>query len=299
MQTNPVATIPSDSVGIRNAKGRLHLDFSYQQAEQRTILARCEQQPPLRVIRAFPLNDGGALVHLHNVSGGVLGGDQLEISVEVGEQAYAQLTSTSATRLYRSRPHTPPARQTMTIKVGDGGLLEYLPDPLIPFAGSRYQQTTSIELGNDAGLFWWETVSPGRMARGELFAYDLLHLDLDIATQGKPLAIERVRLEPQHRPLTSPARLGLYRYFSSFYICRVGLPEATWSSLERTLSELAQQLSHPGDSIWGVSTLTAHGLIIRALSCHGRDIAPGLLAFWRETKRTLYGREAIPPRKIY
>lgn len=299
MQGNPLATIANDRDGSRNVRGCLHLEFCYQQTEQRTRLEHSEQQPPLRVVRAFPLEDGAAMVHLHNLSGGVLGGDQLEMTIEVGEQACAQLTSTSATRIYRSRPHTPPARQTTTIKVRDGGLLEYLPDPLIPFAGSRYQQVTRIELGNDAGLFWWETVSPGRLARGELFAYDILHLDLDITTPDKPLAIERVRLEPALRPLTSLARLGSYRYFSSFYICRVGLPEATWSSLERSLSELAQHLSQPGESVWGVSTLTAHGLIIRALSCHGRDIAPGLLAFWRETKRTLYGREAIPPRKIY
>jgi urease accessory protein len=299
MQGNSVATIPGDSRGSHNVKGRLRLDFTYRQASQRTSLARCEQQPPLQVIRAFSLEDGGAMVHLHNLSGGVLGGDQLEMSIELGPQAYAQLTSTSATRLYRSRPQRPPARQTTTVKVGDGGLLEYLPDPLIPFAGARYQQVTSIELGDDAGLFWWETISPGRMAHDELFAYDLLQIDLNITTRNKPLAIERVKLEPQLRPLTSPARLGFYRYLSSFYICRTGLSEAAWSRLERTLSALAQQLSHPGDSVWGVSTLTAHGLVIRALSCHGRDIAPGLLAFWRETKRTLYGREAIPPRKIY
>ena len=258
-----------------------------------------EQQPPLKVIRAFPLPEGGALVHLHNLSGGVLGGDHLEINVELGPRAYAQLTSTSSTRLYRSTPDAPPATQTNLIQVGEAALLEYLPDPLIPFAGSHYHQRTHIELANDAGLFWWETIAPGREARGELFDYQQLHLGFDITARGKPLAIERIQLEPHQRRLPSLVRLGPYRYFSSFYICRVGLEAPYWSRLESELSLLAQQHSIAGEIIWGVSSLVAHGLVIKALSSQGRAITPGLLTFWRTARRALYGREALPPRKIY
>jgi urease accessory protein len=266
---------------------------------RRTELAVCEQQPPLKVIRAFPLAEGGALVHLHNLSGGVLGGDRLHLAVEVGPGAYAQLTSTSATRLYRTHPDAPTAVQTGLFRVERGGLLEYVPDPLIPFAGSRYQQQTQIELSADAGLFWWETVAPGRVARGESFEYELLQIGLDISAQGKPLAIERLRLEPGRRRCSSLARLGPYCYFGSFYVCRVGLDAARWLHLERELSELAQKLTRPPEIVWGVSTLVAHGLLIRVLSRQGREIPLGLMAFWRAAKLALYGREAIPPRKLY
>lgn len=73
--------------------------------------------------------------------------------VDVGNHAYVQLTSTSATRLYRRHADAATALQTNVIQVQEGGLLEYLPDPLIPFAGSSYQQQTRIELAHDAGLF--------------------------------------------------------------------------------------------------------------------------------------------------
>jgi len=280
-------------------KGRLHLHFVYDQTVQQTRLVVREQQPPLKIIRAFPLAEGGALVHLHNLSGGVLGGDQLQIAVEVGPQAYVQLTSTGATRLYRSLPQAAMAVQTSDIQVGEGGLLEYLPDALIPFAGSRYRQQSRIELAAGAGLFWWEMVAPGRAARGECFEYEQLHIELYLSAQGKPLAIERVKLEPQCHPLSSLARLGPYHYFCSFYICRVGLQAARWSSLEKELSIVAQKLSRPGEICWGVSTLVAHGLVIRALSCQGREIATGLMAFWQAAKLALYGQDAIPPRKVY
>jgi urease accessory protein len=280
-------------------QGRLHLEFVYDQPRQQTRLAVSKQQAPLQVIRAFPLDDGGSLVHLHNLSGGVLGGDQLTLSVEVGAGAYAQLTSTSATRVYRSRPEMCPAFQENTILLREGALLEYLPDPLIPFAGARYRQRTQITLEHDAGLFWWEVITPGRVARNEVFDYDMLQMELAIIAQRRPVAIESFKLEPHHRVLTSPARLGAYRYTCSFYICRVGLAATRWSGLEQELSQLACQLTRPGEISWGVSTLVAHGLVIRAVSKQGREIAPGLQAFWHTAKLALYGQPAIAPRKIY
>lgn len=259
----------------------------------------CEQQPPLRVVRAFHLDDGTALTHLHNLSGGVLGGDQLEIEVEVGPRARVQLTSTGATRVYRHRAGMPDALQQTRVHVGTDGLLEYLPDPLIPFAGARYQQATRIDLAPGAGLFWWEQMAPGRAARGEVFAFERVGLALDLTAAGRPLALERASLEPQMRPLTSLARLGAYRHLATFYICRVGLDAGEWLALEAQLNEVADQLALPDEVCWGVSTLPAHGLVVRGVSCSGRTLTSGLATFWRVARRTLYGEEPVLPRKVY
>lgn len=258
-----------------------------------------EQRPPLKIIRAFPLPSGGALVHLHNISGGVLGGDQLEIEIDVRRDAYAQITSTSATRIYRSHPASPHAQQTTQVKVAENGLLEYVPDPLIPFAGARYRQQTNITLAQGAGLFWWETVAPGRTARGELFDYDMLQIGCEVSAAGRPIAIEQIKLEPHRQRLSSLARLGPYNYFCSFFICKVGLEPTHWLQLEKDFNAIAQQLTVPDEIRWGVSTLTAHGLVIRALSKRGTALPAGLLTFWRAATQALYGREAIPPRKVY
>lgn len=290
---------PPSSLPLHPFTGRLRLCFARVRGTEQTVLTTCEQQPPLKVVRAFPSGGGAALVHLHNLSGGVLGGDQLEVVIEVGPGASAQITSTGATRLYRCRQGTPVATQQNKVKVDKNGLLEYLPDALIPFAESRYSQETAIELATGAGLFWWEIVAPGRAARGELFAYRLLQLRLDLTVNGVMLTQERVRLEPARRALSSPARLGPYRYFSTFYICREGLESTRWLALERELAELARRMSRPAEISWGVSTLPAHGLAVRALGVKGRAIASGLLAFWQAAKLRLYGQAAVPPRKVY
>ena len=62
--------------------GRLRLRFEARGVRNQTILAESEHHLPLRIVRAFQLDDGGSLVHLHNLSGGVLGGDHLELAVE-------------------------------------------------------------------------------------------------------------------------------------------------------------------------------------------------------------------------
>ena len=278
--------------------GRLSLQFDYDSGALRTHLQVIEQRQPLKVVRAFDLPGGAALVHLHNLSGGVITGDKLSLNITVGAGASAQITSTSATRIYRTRPQARPAESTTLVQVKENALLEYLPDSLIPFAGAQYSQRTSVHLSNGAGLFWWETLAPGREARGEVFSYNSLRLAFDLRVAGIPFAIEHSDLNPPLRPLNSPARFGSHRYLSSFYICRAGATDAIWSTLEKQLLDVAERLSSPV-IIWGLTRLPAHGLVVRALSQNGRDIASGLVAFWRVAKQTLYGREAVVPRKIY
>src|SRR5260370_4133125 len=109
--------------GMQQVEGRLKLNFSSDR-ERQTRLREREQRPPLQVIRALPLSTGGALVHMHNISGGVLGGDQLTLEVDVEQGAHAQLPSTNVTQLYRNRPDVPVSKQIGTFTVREGALLE-------------------------------------------------------------------------------------------------------------------------------------------------------------------------------
>ena len=82
------------------------------------------QDPPWKVVRAFALPISGSLVHLNNVSGGVVAGDRLALDVEVEAGAAAQITTTGATRLYRHRAGAGDSEQRATFSVGAGALLE-------------------------------------------------------------------------------------------------------------------------------------------------------------------------------
>jgi urease accessory protein len=290
--------IGPDIPGPSRVRAAMHLDFSRDFATGSTFLAASFQQPPLKVVRAFSLEDGGALAHLHNASGGLLGGDNLALEINLGCRTSVQLTTTGATRIYRQRPEFSPTTQQNKVTVGEGALLEYLPDALIPFADAHFQQSTSIDLAAGAGLFWWEILAPGREARGELFEYEQFEMRTRVSALGRKIAMENICLRPAARDVSSISRLGPYRYIATFYMCRVGLGESEWRALEDRLHDFAGSMALRDEVLWGISSLVAHGLVARCLARHGRDVLPGLHTLWREAKLRLYGREAVPPRKV-
>ena len=83
----------------------------FENSHDATVLRVKQQQAPWRVIRGFPCAAGETLAHLHNVSGGVLDKDDLRLQIEIGPDARAQITTTGATRVYRSRSVDAVSRQ--------------------------------------------------------------------------------------------------------------------------------------------------------------------------------------------
>jgi urease accessory protein len=235
-----------------------------------------QQDPPWKVIRAF-----GPLVHLHNVSGGILAGDHLSLNVEAA--APMLITTTGATRLYRHREGAADSRQDLHFSIADSATLEYLPDPLIPFAGSRHSQRTSISLGRNSTLIWWEVLA-------QTFAFEHLRISSAIDICGKPALREDFRLEPSKRPLTSLARMAQSTHLASFYVLKEGQTSAFWQ-------DLVSNLQAPDN--WGITTLAAGGVMARALSVTGRNIPKELAALRNAASLFLTGIPALPPRKVY
>lgn len=234
------------------------------------------QDPPWKVIRAF-----GPLVHLHNVSGGILAGDRLALDVEVA--APMLITTTGATRLYRHRAGAEDSSQRAKFFIREGATLEYLPDPLIPFAGSRHSQHVSIELERGATLIWWEVLA-------NTFAFERLEIASAVDICGRPALRENFVLEPSKRPLTSPARMGGSTHFTSFNVFSEGKTSAFWSMMVDRLREVAPES-------WGVSALASGGVTARALSSRHH---PAVLNELRNAASLLVsGRPAVPPRKVY
>ena len=257
------------------------------------------QDPPWKVVRAFRQPVGESLIHVNNISGGVLAGDRLALEVVVNAGAAAQITTTGATRLYRHRPGVCDSEQTATFWIGEGARLEYLPDPMIPYAGSRHAQRTAVHLAPGASLFWWETLAPGRLAAGEAFAFERLHIESEIRAVDRPVLMENFLLEPSARPPAVTARMRDYSYLASLYVCQEGRPVAFWRDLEDRLTEAARTRTRPGEAMWGASALVSDGVVVRGLSASSRFIPAALIDFWRLARQAVTGDDPTPPRKIY
>jgi urease accessory protein len=255
------------------------------------------QDPPWRALRGFSNPSGEALVHLHNVSGGILGGDNLHLEVVLTPNAQVQITTVGATRIHRHRPGRPDASQTARFHLANSSLLEYLPDPLIPFAHSRFTQNSEIHLSEDAGLICWETIAAGRIFHGESFAFDDLSINTSIHSPIGPIALERYQLSPSLQPIHSPARMGPFLYSATMYVCRANA-SLRWLPLENQLNEIARGLSGP-ECCWGASALVRDGLVIRGMTQHAHQASQALHRFWHTAKQCVWGRPASLPRKIY
>jgi urease accessory protein len=275
----------------------LHLSFE-PNAAGATILRVKQQQPPWRVVRGFKTQSGELLAHVHNVSGGIFDTDSLDWRIDVAPGAQAQVTSTGATRVYRSRTPLSIASQRAALTVGGNAYLEYLPDQLIPFAGSRFDQSMRVELALGASLILWDRIAPGREASGELFRYESLASAIELTAEAEPIAIERWTIAPMLRRVDAVPRLGQFRYFGSCYICRAGEPPAYWRGFESAMQEIADRISGP-EVLWGITSLRAHGIVARGVATTGRSLSDGLVEIWKAAKWHLCGRVATVPRKVH
>jgi urease accessory protein len=172
-------------------QARLALGFERRGAS--SALVQREHCGPLRVQKAlYP--EGPDVCHaiLLHPPGGIAGGDSLEISVNVGAGARALLTTPGAGKWYRAGGRQ--ARQSLRVRVGEGGVVEYLPQETIVFDGAEAQMQTHIELAAGALFCGWEILCLGRTASGERFSHGRLELATRIEKQGQPLWLERGRL---------------------------------------------------------------------------------------------------------
>ena len=189
-------------------QGSADLEFGFRHG--RTCLVRSLVRPPFVVQRAFYLDsllEDMAFVFLANPTAGIFQGDFQGISIVVGPGARAHVTNQSATKV-----HTMPesyASQETDLSVEDNAYLEYLPEPLIPFKGARLRQSTRISVAPGGALLFGEVTAPGRVARGEVLAYDYLESRMTVCRpNGIPIYHESYRLEPRARDPRSPVILG-------------------------------------------------------------------------------------------
>jgi urease accessory protein len=274
---------------------RLELSFTPDGDSTRMFILT--QEPPWRAIRAFRNSQNQALVHLHNMSGGILAGDSLHLSIDAAPAVRVQVTSVGATRIYRQRPGRSVARLSTSIRVGEAAMLEYLPDAVIPFAGSRFVQSTTVLLGPNAGFIGWEILAAGRIASGEAFAFDSFHSECEVRSHVRSLALERYSLSPSDRDPRSVARWGRFRYATTLYVCHTGVAQPRWLDLEFHLNRLAM-LHTTQYARWGASTLIANGLVVRGLGLEAHHMTSGLQMFWERAKQEIWGEPAVFPRKI-
>jgi urease accessory protein len=241
--------------------GHLHLEAALRD-DGRTALARQSFRAPFHISK--PYWDGHVLqVQIVNPTAGILAGDKLELAVRVKSGATLLVTTPAATRAFMMRSGAAECRQNFSIETG--GWLEYAPEPLCPHRDCDYMQTTHVELADGAEAFYVDTLAPGRVGRGESWAWRRLGIALDVTLAGEPVLRERLN--------GSGADMAR---FATFY----GMNEAWFATVVIISSRLgpddpvwARARALHGGGLWlGVTRLRRGGWIVRLVAPGGQAL---------------------------
>lgn len=266
----------------------LHLGFARDDA--RSALVERRHLGPLRVQRPFyPEGEGVCHVYLLHPPGGLVAGDDLQVSARVEPAAHALLTTPAAAKLYRSRAAAGPARQAQRFEVQGDGILEWLPQESIAFQGARAELSTRVALSAEARFVGWEIVCLGRPAAGERFDTGVLRPSFELSRAGRLLYVERGQYAGGSTVLHAPWGLAGQPVAGTMLCAAPG----AHSCVEAARAALAGIMgSRPLAAVSGWDDL----LVARYLGPSAEEARNVFATIWATIRPPLLGREACVPR---
>jgi urease accessory protein len=241
----------------------------------RTVVTRARANSPLKLLN--PRSPGsGAWVFTSTFGGGLVAGDQLSLSVDVGDGCSCLLGTQSATKVYRS-PDGRSAGQALAVSVGSDSTCVIAPHPVSCFAQARFVQRQRIELTSGSSLVLIDWLTSGRHAAGERWAFDRYDSRTDVFIDRRHVFRDALLLSAADGPIDVPHRTGGFDCFA--YAVVVG---AAFDEPARHLLRQIERQPVPSDPrvplIFAASPLDARGVIVRAAGSGTEIVGRWLLA---------------------
>ena len=157
--------------------------------------------------------------------GGMVGGDQTRIDLNLGPGTRCFLGTQASTKIYRN-PSRLPCSHVTRANLGFDSLLVFAPDPVQAFAGSNYSQRQEFSLAPGAGLVLLDWFSSGRAARGERWQFSQFKSRNEVFNAGERVFLDSILLNSAGSSLVSPMRAGRFNCFAMLLFMGKPLLEA-------------------------------------------------------------------------
>jgi urease accessory protein len=260
-----------------------------------TRVHRQYQRSPLYVYRPIHLDAGRpdmAFVFVQQSGDGLVQGDRYRVDVHCAAESAVHITTQAATNVFGARQNF--AEQLVNLHADAGAVVEYLPDPLVPFRGARLFQRTCVTADPSATVVLGETVLPGRVAHGEAHVYDIVCCETELRSpDGRLQFADTLRLNPAGgEDPRSLGMLGGHDVVATLYVVTGRIDPAAIVSLLRTA------LGACPDVLAGASELPDDcGAVARILGPNSKAVKRAMRNAWDAVRVALLGVPAPDLRK--
>ena len=225
----------------------------------KTVLKEVSFTAPFKVMQPFyPQGESGRMqVMALMASAGIMEGDRQEINIEVREKSEMEFLSQSYEKIHKMQEGH--AVRNTNIKVGKEASFIYNPLPVIPFADSAFQSSTTVHLEDEtSGLFMGEVISCGRYARGERFRYRYYRSLLQIYCRQKLIYMDNAFFEPSKIPMEEIGIMEGYSHLASIVMVNQKMPE-------NYIETVREQILNIDQIEGGISRTESGDIVIRVL----------------------------------
>jgi urease accessory protein len=246
---------------------------------------------PLRVLQSlYP--EGPAVCHnvLVHPPGGIVGGDTLDITVQVGTGAHALITTPAATRFYKSMGE--PGTQQVKVQLHSGARLEWLPLETIAYNGCNAFNSAVFELAPGAEMIGWDITALGLPHAHQPFERGSLQQHIEVTGAW----LERALIDAADiRLLNSPLGLaGNLCMGSLFFACGDAISrERREHLLEVIRSVIAEDALAPTT---GATAPNSRVIVVRTLAPMVEPAVDLLRRVWVALRHAAWDMPAQVPR---
>jgi len=264
--------------------GVARIRFAAQGAQTR--LASLYQQAPLRVLFPHAPRSEPLPAVLVMTSGGLVGGDRLEVEVEAGAESRALATTQAAEKVYRSTGAD--AHLDVDLRADDGAWLEWLPQETILFEAARLHRRTTVRLGENARAMAGEILVFGRSAHGEQLRTGALRDAWQVHRGDRLIWADRLRLDGDVAARLA-APFGFAGARASATLVYVGGDAALWRDGLRELVGTGDAGQHAG------VTCLPDLLLVRWLDRDAARLRAAFARVWSSLRNRAAGLPARMP----
>lgn len=266
------------------------LQLDYHRDGPRSV-AHFRHDGPLRILQTlYPEGDGICHNVLVHPPGGLVGGDTLDIRVDVQPQAHGLVTTPGATRFYRSTGDS--ALQSVHATLGEQARLEWLPLEALAYSQCRAENRAVFTLAPTAELMGWDITALGLPAADQPFVQG--HFAQHLEVPGVWLEQGRIASDDT-RLLDGPLGLAGHRCMGTLFFVS-GAPIAR-DRREAALDAARAVIdTHTLRATAGATSPHPQVLVVRVLAPlvePAFELLKQVRAVWRPA---LWQLDAVPPR---